>query len=61
MNRWTDAETFLAFVPMPDNLTHDCVWDFGGAVLGSQDSTGVEGISHYFHLLVVPRVWGFGP
>jgi hypothetical protein len=56
MNRWTNAEIFLAFAPMPDYLTHDCVWDLGGEVLGSQDSTGVEGISRCLHLLVVPRV-----
>jgi hypothetical protein len=42
---------------MPDYLTHDCVWDFGGEVLGSQDSTGVEGTSHCLHLLAVPRIW----
>jgi hypothetical protein len=60
INRWTDAEIFLAFALMPDCLTHGCVWDLGGEELGSQDSTGVEGIRHYLHLLVVPRILGFG-
>jgi hypothetical protein len=44
---------------MPDCLTHGCVWDLGGEELGSQDSTGVEGICYYLHLLVVPRILGF--
>ncbi len=59
INRWTDAAIFLAFASMPDCLTHGCVWDLGGEVLGSRDSTGVERSCHYWHLRVVPRNLGF--
>jgi len=48
------------FWPSPC-FTHGCVWDLGGEVLGSRDSTGVERSCHYLYLLVVPRNLGFWP